>query len=257
MRALLLLLLLLLACMLGRDQQAVEAFSPASRFVTRALLGVSQQQQHQPSGTSTRLLRLGGVSMVSVGGGGGGGSAPPTKKPAVGFLISPSPSTGEDEMLILQNMNAIASGESTKLGIIGTNDLADGHKQMVELLTYALVLSGNHIYTSGGGNGTNRAVISGALRACNADLLTVILPQSILRQDPDMQVLLMRVANLVQQPELDDMDFKEAAQLCNDKIIKAVNKLLVFAYHDSSTVLKSAFAAEEIPEMEVIIFYLD
>jgi len=245
------LLLLLLACMLGRDQQAVEAFSPVSRFVTRALLGVSQQQHHQP----TRLLRLGGVSMVSVGG--GGGSAPSTKKPAVGFLISPSPSTGEDEMLILQNMNAIASGESTKLGIIGTNDLADGHKQMVELLTYALVLSGNHIYTSGGGNGTNRAVISGALRACNADLLTVILPQSILRQDPDMQVLLMRVANLVQQPELDDMDFKEAAQLCNDKIIKAVNKLLVFAYHDSSTVLKSAFAAEEIPEMEVIIFYLD
>ena len=67
---------------------------------------------------------------------------------------------------------------------------------MVELLSYALVLSGtlnsnpilnlnpipnvfmalrptkkkspgNHVVTSGGGNGTNFAVIKGALRACN------------------------------------------------------------------------------------------
>jgi len=224
--------------------QRVEGFSPSPRLV-----GVARA-------AAAAAARRGGEPLLLVRGGGGGGTASPPKK-QVGFLISPSPSTGEDEMLILQNMNAIASGESTKMGIIGTNDLAEGHKKMIDLLTYALVLSGNHIYTSGGGNGTNRAVISGALRACNADLLTVILPQSILRQDPDMQVLLMRVANLVQQPELDDMDLKEAAQLCNDKIIKAVNKLLVFAYHDSSTVLKSAFAAEEKPEMEVIIFYLD
>ncbi len=64
-----------------------------------------------------------------------------------------------------------------RLGIIGSNnqDVSDTHLQMIELLAYALVLSGNHIYTSGGGYGTNQAVIKGALRACNPDLLTVTL----------------------------------------------------------------------------------
>jgi hypothetical protein len=53
------------------------------------------------------------------------------------------------------------------------NEVSDKHLQMIELLAYALVLSGNHIYTSGGGFGTNKAVIKGALRACNSELLTV------------------------------------------------------------------------------------
>lgn len=44
------------------------------------------------------------------------------------------------------------------------------------------------MFTSGGGNGTNLAVIRGALRACNPDLLTVILPQSLYLQPPEMQV---------------------------------------------------------------------
>lgn len=193
------------------------------------------------------------VKMVSVGPGGSSSVSP--QKKSVGFIISPSPSTSDNEMLIIQNLNQISQGENTKLGIIGTNDLAEGHKKMIELLSYALVLSGNHVFTSGGGNGTNRAVISGALRACNSELLTVILPQSLPRQPSDLQSLLMRVVNLVQQPEYDEMDFKEAATLCNEKILSCVDKLLVFAYHDSSTVLKSAFGAEET--MEVTIFYLD
>ena len=193
------------------------------------------------------------VKMVSVGT--GSESISPAPKKQVGFIISPSLSTSESEMLIIQNLNQISSGENTKLGIIGTNELEEGHKRMIELLTYALVLSGNHIYTSGGGNGTNRAVINGALRACTSDLLTVILPQSLPKQPADMQSLLMRVVNLIQQPDFDEIDFKEAATLCNDKIISCVDKLLVFAYHDSSTVLKSAFSAEDT--MEVTIFYLD
>lgn len=38
----------------------------------------------------------------------------------------------------------------------------------------------------GGGNGTNIAVVKGALRACNPDLLTVILPQSLYKQPPGL-----------------------------------------------------------------------
>lgn len=60
--------------------------------------------------------------------------------------------------------------EKQKTGIIGTQELTDNHRQMIELLAYALVLSGSHVYTSGGGNGTNIAVIRGALRACNPDI---------------------------------------------------------------------------------------
>ena len=43
------------------------------------------------------------------------------------------------------------------------------------MLSYALVLSGNQVVTSGGANGTNMAVIRGAQRA-NPDRLEIILP---------------------------------------------------------------------------------
>lgn len=160
------------------------------------------------------------VTMSSVSDGVGPKPTPPPR--SVGFIISPSLNSEADEMLILQNFNQIQQGESKKMGIIGTQDLTENHRTMVELLSYALVLSGNHIYTSGGGNGTNCAVIKGALRACNPDLLTVILPQSLFRQPADMQSLLLRVANLIQQPEYDDLDLKTAANLCNEKLLSKV-----------------------------------
>jgi hypothetical protein len=127
---------------------------------------------------------------------------------------------------------------------------------MVELLSYALILSGNHVYTSAGGvNGTNIAVIRGALRACNPDLLTVILPQSLFRQPDEIHPLLMRVANLVQQPQYDELELKEAANICNELILSNVQKLLVFAYHDSTTILNSIEPVKD--RMEIITFYLD
>lgn len=140
------------------------------------------------------------------------------------FIISPSTQTGRDELLILQNFNQIQSGEMKKIGIIGTQSISENHSQMVELLAYALILSGNHVYTSGGGGpkGTNIAVIRGALRACNPDLLTVILPQSLFQQPVELQPLLLRVANLIEQPDKDAIDLKTAATLCNDMILSKV-----------------------------------
>ena len=126
---------------------------------------------------------------------------------------------------------------------------------MVELLSYALVLSGNHVFTSGGGSGTNIAVIRGALRACNPDMLTVILPQSLLRQPAEMQPLLSRVANLIEQPEFDDLDIKTAAEKCNDIIISQVEQVLMFIYHDSTTLLKCIENRDD--NVEVTKFFLD
>jgi hypothetical protein len=62
----------------------------------------------------------------------------------------------------------------------------------VLLLLLRQLLQGNHIYTSGA-TGTNAAVIKGALRAENKDLLTVILPQSLSRQPAESQELLSQV----------------------------------------------------------------
>jgi hypothetical protein len=124
----------------------------------------------------------------------GGGISPEKPKPrSSAFIISPSSQSSENELLILQNFNQIQYGEKKKFGVLGTQDLSSNHKQMVELLSYALVLSGNHVFTSAGGvNGTNLAVIKGALRACNPDLLTVILPQSLFCQPPEIHSLLLR-----------------------------------------------------------------
>jgi len=173
----------------------------------------------------------------------------------VAFIMSPSTQSGEAEMMIIQNFNQIGQGEKKKIGIIGTQDLAEGHKQMIELLAYALVLSGNHVFTSGGGNGTNFAVIKGALRACNPDLLTVLLPQSLYRQPAEMQPLLLRVANLVESPQYDELELKDAANICNEKILESVDRILVFAYHSSETILKIVGGMGS--EKDITAFYLD
>lgn len=190
------------------------------------------------------------INMVSVG-----PNTPSRPSRPNSFIISPSITSAEDEMLILQNFNQIQHGGQSKLGIIGTQELYENHKKMVELLAYALVLSGNHIFTSGGGNGTNFAVIKGALRACNPDLLTVILPQSLYKQPSETQPLLQRVSNLIESPQNDEMEFKTAASICNDRIIEAVDRLLVFAFHSSNTVLDAVNTVKDTKE--VTIFYLD
>ena len=171
------------------------------------------------------------------------------------FIISPTTQAGLDELLILQNFNQIQAGEQTKIGIIGSQDLSDGHSQMIELLSYALILSGNQVFTSGGEKGTNIAVIRGALRACNTDLLTVILPQSLFMQPVDMQPLLLRVSNLIEQPQNDGLDLREAAAKCNEQILSHVQKCIIFSYHNSSTILASVEQSGN--NVERIMFYLD
>jgi hypothetical protein len=228
----------------------VNAFVPAATQVVTVKMAPKFNYKLR---TSMRL------NMVSVGGGGGGVSGGETPK-KTRVLIAPD--TNSDEQMIIENFGQIQQGERKRIGIIGTQDLSDQHYQMIELLTYALVLSGNHIFTSGSAGNienslrtTNTAVIYGALRACSSELLTVILPQSLPRQPPEMQSILMRVANLIEHPECDDMDFKDAVAACNDNVMGCVDKLLIFAYHDSKYVLQCAEKVEG--QMEVTKFFLD
>lgn len=209
--------------------------------------GHSYDQMGTTSGLSLSRTAL---WMASVG---PAPAAPPPPQRA--FLIAPDVETGAVEQQILNNFSQIQAGVQQRIGIIGTSELDFNQQTMIELLAYALVLSGNHVFTSGGGNGTNLAVIRGALRACNPDMLTVILPQSRWKQPLELQSILNRVNNVIESPENDGLDLKEAANLCNYKILAEVEKILVFVYHDSLTILGPLEEFEGA--MDIIRFYLD
>lgn len=87
---------------------------------------------------------------------------------------------------VLQELSAIQQDGPRNVAILGTRHTSYLHQQIIELLTYANVLVGNHVFTSGAG-GTNAAVIRGALRAERPDLLTVVLPQSLYKQPRETQ----------------------------------------------------------------------
>ena len=100
-----------------------------------------------------------------------------------------------------------------------------------QLLSYALVLSDNHIFTSGA-TGTHAAAIRGALRAENPELLTVILPQTIRRQPREIRDLLGQVQKVIELSH-DALPLDAASRLCNSELLSKGDQLIVFAFHDS------------------------
>ncbi|PNX96622.1 hypothetical protein L195_g019832, partial [Trifolium pratense] len=93
----------------------------------------------------------------------------------------------DEELLAIQQQGPRA------IGFFGTRNMGFMHQELIEILSYAMVITKNHIYTSGA-SGTNAAVIRGALRAEKPELLTVILPQSLSKQPPESQELLSKEA---------------------------------------------------------------
>jgi hypothetical protein len=154
---------------------------------------------------------------------------------------------------VLQELTAIQKDGPRNVAILGTRYASYLHQQIIELLTYANVLVGNHVFTSGAG-GTNAAVIRGALRAEKPELLTVVLPQSLSRQPPDTQEQLKRVGNLVQMAQNDDMPLDVASQLCNSDILSRCTHFIVFAFHDSDVVLEAARQAKELRMITTVMF---
>ena len=114
---------------------------------------------------------------------------------------------------------------------------------------------GNHVFTSGA-TGTNAAVIRGALRAENPDLLTVVLPQSLHCQPIESQDLLGEVQNVIEMPDNDDLPLLEASRICNRDIVGRVQQVLCVAFHDSSLLLETCQEARNGGKL-VTLFYLD
>lgn len=174
-------------------------------------------------------------------------------------LVIPSQNDDREKMFdtILQELSAIQQNAPRKVAILGTRHFSYLHQQIVELLTYANVLVGNHVFTSGGaGSGTNAAVIRGALRAERPDLLTVVLPQSLEKQPPDVRDLLEKVQNVIEMRENDELPLDVASRLCNSDILSRCEHLISFAFHDSIVVLEAASEAKSLNKL-VTLLYLD
>ncbi|XP_042411535.1 uncharacterized protein LOC122001042 [Zingiber officinale] len=141
------------------------------------------------------------------------------------------------------------------IGFFGTRNMGFMHQQLIEILSYAMVITKNHIFTSGA-SGTNAAVIRGALRAEKPELLTVILPQSLKMQPPESQELLSKVQNLIEMPKNDNLPLLEASRLCNMDILSKVQQVICFAFHDSRLLLETCQEARKLRKL-VTLFYLD
>jgi predicted Rossmann fold nucleotide-binding protein DprA/Smf involved in DNA uptake len=155
---------------------------------------------------------------------------------------------------LAQELAAIQQTSSKRIALLGSRHVPITHQHLIEMMSYALVLSGNRIVTSGA-TGTNSAAIKGAMRA-DPSLLTVILPQSLSRQPRESQEQLEQVINLVENYENDHLSLAEASILCNREIISRSQQLVCFAFHDSKTLLQTCSEAEEQRKL-VTLFYFD
>ncbi len=154
----------------------------------------------------------------------------------------------------LQELATIQQTGSKRVALLGSRHVPITHQHLIELMSYALVLSGNRLLTSGA-TGTNSAAIRGAMRA-DPNLLTVILPQSLARQPRESQEQLEQVMHLVENPANDHMALADASSVCNQEIISRCQQLICFAFHDSATLLKTCHEAEDQRKL-VTLFYFD
>ncbi len=155
---------------------------------------------------------------------------------------------------LTQELAAIQQTGSRRIALLGSRHVPIMHQQLIEMMSYALVLGGNRIVTSGA-IGTNSAVIKGAMRA-DANLLTVILPQSLKRQPRESKEQLKQVMHLVENSENDNLSLGEASAICNREIVARCQQLICFAFHHSETLLKTSKEAEEQRKI-VTLFYFD
>jgi len=153
---------------------------------------------------------------------------------------------------ILKQLESIQQGTPKNIVILGTRHCSFLHQQIIELLSYALVLSDNHIFTSGA-TGTHAAAIRGALRAENQELLTVILPQTLKRQPREIRELISQVEQLIELGH-DELPLDAASRICNSELLAKGDQLIVFAFHDSNTLRETIEEAKAMSLLTTVLF---
>jgi hypothetical protein len=167
--------------------------------------------------------------------------------------LSQSIETQEIDTLA-QELATIQQTGAKRIALLGSRHVPITHQHLIEMMSYALVLNGNRLMTSGA-TGTNAAAIRGAMQA-DPNLLTVILPQSLKRQPQESREQLEQVIHLVEKPENDHLSLGEASAMCNSEIISRCQQLICFAFHDSHTLLATTAEAEDQRKV-VTLFYFD
>ena len=154
---------------------------------------------------------------------------------------------------LVQELAAIQQTSAKRIALLGSRHVPITHQHLIEMMSYALVLGGNRLMTSGA-QGTNAAAIRGAMRA-DPNLLTVILPQGLDRQPRESREQLEQVIHLVENPANDSLSLGEATALCNQEIVSRCQQLICFAFHDSETLLASCRTAEDMGKVVSLMFF--
>ena len=153
------------------------------------------------------------------------------------------PST-ESVDTLAQELAKIQDHGKRRIAFLGSRHVPVVDIHLIELIARSLAEEGHSIITSGS-QGVNAAVIRAVLDI-NPSLLTVLLPQSLDRQLPEIKDQLEKVIHLVEKTENNDLPLPLASSLCNQEIINRCDQLICFAFHDSETLLNSCRCAEDM-----------
>ena len=136
---------------------------------------------------------------------------------------------------LAQELAKLQDNGKRRIAFLGSRHVPVVDIHLIELIARSLAEEGHNILTSGS-QGVNAAVIRAVLDI-NPSLLTVLLPQSLDRQIPEIKDQLERVMHLVEKSENDELPLPLASSLCNQEIITRCDQLICFAFHDSETCL--------------------
>ena len=154
---------------------------------------------------------------------------------------------------LAQELAKLQDNGKRRIAFLGTRHVPVIDIHFIEIIARSLVEEGHSIITSGS-QGVNAAVIRAVLDV-NPNLLTVLLPQSLGRQLPEIQDQLERVIHLIEKNENDDLPLPLASSLCNQEIINRCDQLICFAFHDSETLLNSCKCAEDMGKVVSLLFF--
>ncbi len=154
---------------------------------------------------------------------------------------------------LAQELALLQDKGKRRIAILGSRHVPVVAIHLVELIARSLAQEGHTLLTSGS-QGVNAAVIRGVL-AVDPERLTVLLPQSLDRQVPEIREQLDQVLHLIEKPEHDDLPLPIASSLCNQEIINRCDQLICFAFHDSETLLASCRSAEDMGKVVSLLFF--
>ncbi len=154
---------------------------------------------------------------------------------------------------LAQELALLQDKGKRQIAFLGSRHVPVVAIHLVELIARSLAQEGHSLITSGS-QGVNAAVIRGVLDVDPA-LLTVLLPQSLDRQTPEIRAQLESVLHLVEKADNDDLPLPMASSLCNQEIITRCDQLICFAFHDSETLLTSCKSAEDLGKVVSLMFF--